>query len=88
MVQTKGGIVVENINIGDIHYEFAYIYGIKCEVISLPVKGVREDGDEYWTWKSKNCVSGRVINYGISKKYSHLGPNLYDYEAYFGITCI
>ena len=75
---TKGNIIVENIKIGDIHYEFDYNCGIKCEVITLPTK----DENGYWSWKSKNLKSGDIINYGISEDMQHYGPNLYDYEAY------
>ena len=38
MTYTKGNIIVENIKIGDIHYEYGYGLGIKVEVISLPVR--------------------------------------------------
>ena len=31
---TKGNVIVENIKIGDIHYEYEYNLGIKCEVIT------------------------------------------------------
>lgn len=76
---TKGNVIVENIKIGDIHYEFEYNVGIKSEVISLPVR----DEDGYWTWKSKSLKNpDRIIDYGVHEKYSHYGPNLYDYEAY------
>ena len=78
MTRTKGNVIIENIKIGDIHYEFEYGIGIKCEVISLP----QRDENGYWTWKSKNLNSGRIIDYGVNEKYSHYGPNLYDYVAY------
>lgn len=75
---TKGNIIVENIKIGDIHYEFEYGMGIKCEVISLPVRDERG----FWSWQSKNLKSGAIINYGVLENNSHYGPNLYDHEAY------
>jgi hypothetical protein len=75
---TKGNVIVEDIKIGDIHYEFEYGFGIKSKVISLPVR----DEKGYWTWKSENLKTQQIINYGVNEKYSHYGPNLYDYEAY------
>lgn len=81
---TRGGVVIENIKVGDIHYEYEYGFGIKCEVITLPTSNVEDDGDIFWTWKSKNLQTGEIINYGVNDKYSHYGPNLYDYEAYIG----
>ena len=75
---TKGNIIVENIKIGDIHYEFEYGTGIKSEVISLPVR----DESGYWTWKSKHSKSDKIIDYGVREGMSHYAPNLYDYEAY------
>lgn len=80
MTYTKGNIIVEEIKIGDIHYEFDYGYGIKSEVLTLPER----DDEGYWTWASKNLKDDAIINYGVSEKYAHYGPNLYDYEAYAG----
>lgn len=78
MTYTKGNVIVENIKIGDIHYEYEYGIGIKCEVISMPVR----DSDGLWEWQSKNVNGGAIINYAVHEKYSHYGPNLYDHEAY------
>ena len=75
---TKGNIIVEEIKIGDIHYEYEYGVGIKCKVITLP----EEDNEGNWSWKSENVTGGKEINYFVNPKYSHYGPNLYDYEAY------
>lgn len=75
---TKGNVIVEDIKIGDIHYEYDLGLGIKVEVISLPVRS--EDG--YWTWKSKQVSTGREITYGVRDGFSHYALNLYDYEAY------
>jgi len=50
---TKGDIIIEDIKIGDIHYEMEYGIYIKSKVKTLPVKEVREDEDEfYWSWES------------------------------------
>ena len=78
MVHTKGNVVVDEIKVGDIHYEYEYGSGIKSEVLSLPVR----DEDVYWTWRSKNLISGNIIEYGVNEKYPQYSSNLYDYEAY------
>lgn len=83
-IMTKGNVIVNKIKVGDIHYEFEYGYGIKCEVITLPTN----DGDGYWTWKSRNVNTGKEINYGVRENMSHYAPNLYDYEAYSGCKFI
>jgi hypothetical protein len=74
---TKGNIIVEEIKVGDIHYEFEYALGVKSEVITLP-----EMVDGMWEWKSKNVYNGEIIEYGVNPKYTHYGPNLYDHESY------
>ena len=78
MTHTKGNVIVENIKIGDIHYEYDYGVGIKVEVTSLPVR----DDTGYWTWESKQISTGKIISYGMREGFSHYAPNLYDYEAY------
>jgi len=78
MTHTRGNIIVENIKIGDIHYEFDYNWGVECEVISLPIR----DNNGYWTWKSKNTKTNKTIDYGVSEDNSSYAPKLYDYMAY------
>lgn len=78
MTTTNGNIIVENIKVGDIHYEFAYGCGIKCEVLTLPVR----DEDGLWTWKSKNLNTGEEIEYAVHENYPHYSSELYDCEAY------
>lgn len=75
---TKGNVIVENIKVGDIHYEFKYNLGIKCEVITLPVRNDKG----YWSWKSKNLNTGKQIDYTVCEEFPHYSSNLYDYEAY------
>ena len=75
---TKGNVIVENIKVGDIHYEFEFGVGIKSKVLTLP----QNDGDGCWTWKSENLITGAEIDYGVREGMSHYAPNLYDYEAY------
>ena len=81
MTRTKGDVIIENIKIGDTHYEYFYGMELTCEVITLPKFEQRDDG-KYWTWQSKDTTSGRVIDYGVHEKYAHYGPNLYTYPAY------
>ena len=78
MTLTRGNIIIENIVVGDIHYEYDYGTGMKVEVITKPVR----DDDGYWSWKSKHLSTGNIIDYGISEQYIYYGPKLYDYEAY------
>ena len=76
---TKGNVIVEEIKVGDIHYEYEYGNGIKCEVITLPVR----NSQNKWIWKSKNLTTGKEIDYMVSPDHpSHYSVNLYDYEAY------
>lgn len=80
-VITKGGIDVETIAVGDIHYEYEYGHGIKVEVMTKP----EVNSERQWTWKSKLLAGGtlgEIIDYMIVEKYSHYGPNLYNYKAY------
>ncbi len=80
---TKGNIIVEEIKLGDLIYEFGYGKFIQSEIITLPSKMERED-DNYWTWQSKNTLTNEIITYVVSDKYAHYGPELYNYPAYFG----
>lgn len=76
---TKGNIIVENIKVGDVHYEFEYNICVKSTVQTLPT--VNEDGN--WVWQSITD-NGSVIDFLVNPKYSHYGPNLYDFIAYKG----
>jgi len=79
MTHTKGNIIVENIKVGDIHYEFEYGCGIEVEVLTTPTK----DGESgLWEWVSKSVKTGKIVNYAVHEDYAHYGPNLYDYKAY------
>ena len=77
---TKGNVIVEDIKIGDIHYEYQYDRCVKSQVLTLPIK----EGDGNWYWNSKNLNSGFNINYGVNPNLQHYSVNLYDYEAYKG----
>lgn len=78
MVTTAGNILVQDIRIGDIHYEFHDGFGVKCQVINMPIK----DLDNNWTWESKNLKSGRIIHFFVNENHPQFAPKLYDYEAY------
>lgn len=77
---TKGNVEVQNIKIGDIHYEFECGMGIKVEVIELPRQCY--DDLKCWEWKSKSLTDDSILNYRVCEGFSHYGPNLYNYEAY------
>jgi hypothetical protein len=81
---TKGDIIVEDIKVGDIHYEFEFGFCIKSKVLSLPSR----DNDGCWMWKSENTNTGKEIQYGVREGMSHYAPNLYSYEAYSGCKYI
>jgi hypothetical protein len=78
MTHTKGNVIVEEIKIGDIHYEYELGIGIECEVVTKP----KLDEDGNWVWRSKNVKSGNDIEYLVNPKYTHYSANLYDYKAY------
>lgn len=86
--KTRGNVIVQNIKVGDIHYEFDMGLGIKCQVLTLPKL---EDGT--WIWQSKNLNTGVIIDYGVwdvneEEKQGfkgfgqQFGQKLYDYEVY------
>jgi len=78
MTHTKGNVIVEEIEVGDIHYEYNLGLGIKTEVLTKP----KLDEGGNWIWKSKNVNSDKEIDYLVNPKYLHYSANLYDYEAY------
>lgn len=77
---TKGNVEVQNIKVGDIHYEFEHGLLIKSEVVELPKESETQEG--LWQWKSKS--GDMIINYSVAEGFGHYGPNLYDYMAYAG----
>ncbi len=79
-VRTKGNIIVNDIQIGDIHYEFDYGFCVRSQVISKPVR----DSEGRWTWQSKHLKTGNIIDYMVTEGFEHYSPNLYDYQAYIG----
>ena len=79
-ILTGGNVEVQNINKGDIHYEYDYGCFVKVKVLTQP-KGDKRGG---WGWKSRNLKSNKKISYFVSEGNSHYAPKLYDYEAYVG----
>jgi hypothetical protein len=81
--RTRGNVIVEDIKIGDIHYEYDYGCYCKVEVMTKPRLN-KKDG--CITWKSKNLLTGRMVDYGVNPRYANgaYGVKLYDYEAYLG----
>jgi len=82
---TKGNIIIEDIEIGDIHFEYYYNLCVKSKVISKPVY---DEEHELWEWQNEKFSDGSIINYAVNPKYSHYSPNLYNYEAYSGCRMI
>ena len=80
MTKTKGNVIVENIKIGDIHYEFEYGIGIKTEVISIPEYEIQDDGDDGFTWivvndEEKGRVDISAIDSPLTIKPVHTVQN-------------
>ncbi len=78
MIKTKGNVIIENIKIGDIHYEYGYGMCIKSKVLTLPTR----NKNGLWVWTSLNLTTNKEIRYAVSEDYIHYSSNLYDYEAY------
>ncbi len=70
---------MEDIKLGDRHYEFEYGTYIESVVTKLPER----DESGYWTWES-TTERGKIIGYGVRGGHSHYGPKLYDHMAYWG----
>ena len=66
MTHTKGNVIVEQIKVGDIHYEYEYGIGIKCEVLTKPK--LNEDGD--WVWGLSYSPDGRRLLAGFQTEYT------------------
>ena len=80
---TKGNVEVQNIKVGDIHFEFCHGSYVEVRVLTLP----KRDEIGRWTWSSEHVDTGKLIEYMVSEGFgSQCGANLYDYEAYAGCT--
>lgn len=78
MNKTSGNVIVDEIQVGDIHYEFQGGRGSKFIVITKPTRDI----DGQWSWMSKNLNTGKIISYFYNENYPHYSPKLYNYEAY------
>lgn len=78
--RTKGDVIVNNLKIGDLTYEYGYGMEIVGEVLTEPTR----DDEGYWTWRYLNVHSGVEGTYGQHVDYPHYGINLYTYPAYGG----
>ena len=74
--KTNGNIIVENINVGDVHYEHRNGLCVKSVVTSKPT--LNDDG--FWVWESKNVFSGEILKYNASGTYTEYNPVIYDHE--------
>ena len=81
---THGNVIVEDIKIGDIHYEYYWNVCLTVKVITLPA--LNSDGQ--YKWKSEAVSTGNIVDYLVDPKYAHYSAKLYDYEAYSGCTKI
>lgn len=87
-VKTRGNIVVEDIKVGDIHYEYGYRREeYVMEVTQVPTRSESSIGAQ-WTWKAK-CIQaphpdyiGNENEFLITEGLEHYGPTLYNYQAY------
>jgi hypothetical protein len=81
---TKGDVIIEEIKVGDIHYEYDYGCCVKSEVLTKP-----EIKDDMWVWQSKNLTTEKVLTYKVSLDCpSHYSLNIYTYPAYVGCKFI
>jgi len=77
--RTKGNVIVEEIKVGDIHYEYEYGRCVKSEVITVPEFSKKNGG---WGWKSKELKTNKIIDYFVNPEYTQYSVNLYNYDAY------
>lgn len=73
------------LRVGDKLWEYAYGLCLESIVSSLPKEVCNGDDDTGVEWKSKiinDKGEETVIDYFISRKYQHYGPNVYTYKAY------
>jgi hypothetical protein len=76
---TRGNVIVEDIKVGDILYEYEMNTCCTVEVLTLPVLE-----DEKYTWMAKVVSTGKVAEYMVHTQYAHYAPKLYNYKAYEG----
>lgn len=88
-VYTKGNLCIQDIEVGDILYEYEYGTCIKSRVIKKPYFNEKYGS---WMWKCIHIMpdetEGKEINYSCNPDYTHYGPNVYGYESYSGMRRI
>ncbi len=69
-MKTRGGVVIEEMKIGDILYESEMGMEIQFEVISKPV--IENDGErDTATWNGKVIPEGKIVEYVVTDGYQH-----------------
>jgi hypothetical protein len=79
----SGGVVVNDIEVGDKLYEIEYGSYIECVVLSKP-KRTESGSYVQWTWEVKNTLTGKTVEYLITEGLEHYGPKLYNELVYEG----
>ncbi len=73
--KTKGNVIVEQIKVGDVHFEVDLRTQIKVTVLTKPEQN--ETGN--WIWNSET-EKGKEVPYLVNPKYLSFSPELYDYN--------
>ena len=95
-ILTKGNVIVNKIEVGDIHWEHMYKCCIKVVVVEAPERYLITNGTtsvpspaQYrWIWKSQildkhdKLIDGAVITYGTDESCNHHAPDLNDRSGY------
>ena len=72
MNKTQGNVIVDEIQVGDIHYEFQGGRGSRFMVITKPIRDV----DGQWSWISKNLKKAYGIILGVLRDSTGQGCDL------------
>lgn len=79
MQVTKAGeVIVEFIEIGDVHYEFSGDVGCKMTVITEPT--LNSAGN--YMWESKSLKTGKIHKMMVNPQFPQYAPKLYTQQAY------
>ena len=73
--KTKGNVIVEQVKIGDVHFEIDLGKQVKVTVKTKPEKN--DSGN--WVWTSET-EKGKEVPYLVNPKYLSFSPELYDYN--------
>ena len=77
-VTTRGNVIVNEIKVGDIHYEYQYGYQTIVKVITAPEKDI----NGLWKWQSMVIETEEIVDYATHEDYPQYAPKIYTYEAY------